>query len=101
MPVELKRLADGQLPATKSTLYTCPASTRATVDVIGYNTSAVQQIVVVYSKRATSRILARVVLDQHESFTLSRVVLEAGDVIEAETTTASVVDYTLSGAIQT
>lgn len=105
MAFTAKVLADGQLPNTKTTLYTVPASTKAYVKFFSvFNTNAAAQTVIIYAKKSggTSRVIGRTVLQQNES---ARVIeigealnLGAGDVIEGQTTTASAVDYMITGA---
>jgi hypothetical protein len=104
MPFTGSILANGQLPNAKTTLYTVPALTRAYVKFINaFNTGAGAETVLFYLKKAagTSRILGRAVLAQNEQ---SRVVdkeetlnLGPGDVIEGQTTTATTVDYLITG----
>lgn len=98
-----KVLGDGQLATTKSTLYTVPTGTVAYVKRIAFfNTNVASQTIVVYIKpNATSRKWRRYVLAQNEAVDLldhgDALILEAGDLIEAETTTATAVDYILMG----
>lgn len=101
-------LADGQVASTKGTIYTVPAGKRALVNFIRFvSTTATVQTINVYVKRSgsTSRRLMRFAnvqqweavypLQPDEEITLS-----AGDVIEADTTTATAVDYFISGAVE-
>lgn len=106
MAFTAKLLAEGQLPTVKGTIYTVPASTKAYIKFFSlYNGNAAAQTVVLYVKRATSRVLNRVVLLQNESARIIEIGealnLEAGDVIEGMTTTAAAVDYVISGAEET
>ncbi len=99
-----KVLADGQLAITKGTLYTVPATTVAYVKFLSvFNTNAITQTVIIYvNTGGTSRKIANVsflavdeysrIIDKDEAL-----VLEAGDLIEGETTTASAVDFTIQG----
>lgn len=91
---------DGQLPTTKGTLYTCPSSTKTYVkSIVCHNTNAADQTVVLYKKKSggTSRIIARVVLAQHETLYFDdHLVLDAAGIIEGETTTSTAVDYNVS-----
>lgn len=94
------KLAEGQLAASKTTIYTVPASTKLIGGILRlFNTNTTQETVNVYFKTATSRQVMQVILDALEFFEFSfpRDVLEASDLIEADTTTASKVDYWLSG----
>lgn len=109
MAITPKSLADGQLPNAKATLYTCPASTQAIIRQIRclHVSGATSETVTVYLKvsAGTSRRIGRAVLEQNEQFHVltdaDTYSLEAGDVIEGDTTTAAVVDYTIVGAEQT
>jgi tagatose-1,6-bisphosphate aldolase non-catalytic subunit AgaZ/GatZ len=93
-------LAEGQLPSSKGTLYTVPGATTAYVRTIRvHNTNAAGQTVLIYVKRGTSRIFSRAVLAQNETLVVDDPVsLEAGDLIEGQTTTATAVDYVITGA---
>lgn len=99
-----KAIADGQLPTTKGTLFAIPALTWAYVkNITVFNTNAATQTVLLYlNTTGTSRRIARFVLAQNEwaEYTQPRE-LEAGDLIEGETTTASAVDYTIDGVLET
>jgi hypothetical protein len=98
-----KVLAEGQLATTKGTLYTVPALTTAYVKWFSlFNTNAAQQTIIIYIKPgATSRKIRRYVIAQNASVDVLQhgesIVLEAGDLIEAETTTATAVDYVITG----
>jgi len=98
-----KVLAEGQGAATKTTVYTVPASTVAFVKFFNiFNTSATSQTVLIYlNLSGTSRLWRRIVLGENESATLldegESVQLEAADLIEITTTTASVLDYIITG----
>lgn len=99
-----KVLAEGQLATTKGTLYTVPASTTAYVKFLSvFNTSATTQTVIIYAKPgAVSREIGRFVLAQNESARViekdEALTLDAGDLIEGQTTTASVVNFLITGA---
>ena len=102
-----KVLGEGQLPTTKGTLYTVPVAAVTYVKRISFfNLNAAQQTVIVYIKPgATSRTWRRYVLQQNESVDLldhgDALILEAGDLIEAVTTTGSAVDYVIMGVEET
>lgn len=105
---ESKILAQGQLPVAKGTLFTAPNATRVYVKFMNiFNTNAAQQAIFIYAKTlgGTSRIICRATLDQNEQ---ERVLekeetlnMGPGDEIEGQTTTASAVDYTISGVQET
>lgn len=95
-------MADGQVSDSKGTLYTVPASTVAYIGFFSlFNTNAATQTIIVYINNGTSRKVRQFDLDQNESADVlessQKIVLEAGDLIEAETTTASAVDFVISG----
>lgn len=102
-----KVLADGQLANSKGTLYTVPVSTAAYVKHFSiFNTNAATQTVIVYLKPgATSRKVVQLTLAQNESANIVDLIgsfnLEAGDLIEAETTTAAAVDFVITGVAET
>lgn len=102
----IKAQGDGQLPGSKGTLYTVPASTQAIVRTITLvNTSSAEVKVNLYLRldgTNSRRILPKdmrlratqkggmAVLD--DVFTL-----EAGDLIQGDAADASAVDYVLNG----
>lgn len=100
-------LGEGQVATTKGTIYTVPASTSAYVKICNFfNTNAATQTLNIYLKPgSTSRQIIRVSLAQYESFNLCDVIgaftLETGDLIEADTTTGTAVDYFISGVQET
>lgn len=98
-----KVLYEGQLPNTKTTLYTVPASTKAYISSMsGFNTNTTSETVIIYYKRGTSRITYRAALDQNYKMAVGAGdVLEAGDIIEGETTTAAKVDFVIMGVQET
>lgn len=99
-------LADGQVGTSKATIYTVPASTAAVVkSLVFFNTNASSQTLNVYVKRSGSvsrQIHREATMAQYASVNpLSETLfLSAGDVIEADTTTASAVDYFIGGATE-
>ena len=102
-----KVLAEGQVASSKGTLYTVPVSTVAYIRSASFhNTNAATQTLIVYAKPgSTSRIIGYFTLAQHETAYLvtggESLVLEAGDLIEAVTTTATAVDFVLTGLEET
>lgn len=101
-------LADGQLPSSQAAIYTVPANYRAIVNYIHvHNTGSAPETVTIWVKRSgsTARILVREPalsidttmwpLEPSEELTLS-----AGDSIEAQTSTATTVDYFITGALE-
>lgn len=102
-----KVLADGQVASSKGTLYTVPGATTAYVRSASFhNTNAATQTLIVYAKPgSTSRVIGYFTLAQFETAYLvtggESLVLEAGDLIEAVTTTGSAVDFVLTGLEET
>ena len=107
------RLAEGQVDTSASAIYTAPQRTSRdgarTTDVdslIFFNENAATQTIIVYHLQGggSNRKIARFVLAQNE-----RAVMEQGDLpriklgdqILAETTTASAVNYYVSGITAT
>lgn len=96
-------LGDGQLPNSKTALFTSPGATTTYVKKLSlFNDNAAQQLVIIYlNVSGTSRKWRRYILNQNESAEVlengESVILEDGDSIEAVTTTASAVDYVLTG----
>lgn len=108
MAFTAKVLAEGQLPTAKGTLYTVPASTKAFVKFFSlFNTNAAAQTIIIYAKKSTgtSKVIGRCVLQENEGARVieigEAVNLEAGDTIEGVTTTATAVDYFITGAEET
>lgn len=102
-----KVLAEGQLPNSKTTLYTVPGSTTAYVKYIScYNNNTTDETAKIYLKPgSTSRQIGIAVLGEDEMVRFvdkdEALILEAGDIIEGETTTASQVDYVILGIEET
>ena len=104
MTTAIKSLADGQLANSKGTLYTAPAATQAIVQsIVLVNQNSSAETINIYFKASggTSREIIPVgtslaaygmmqVLD-------APLTLEAADIIEGVTTTASKVNYIISG----
>ena len=98
-----KSLADGQLSASKATLYTCPASTSAIVSKIHLvNTGNSEVKVNIYFKASggTSRRICpkdMILKAGYMAVLDDEVVMEAADIIEGDAIVASVIDYVISG----
>ena len=108
MAITAKSLADGQLPAAKATIYTVPALTKTYVKWLSvHSTSGTAQEVIIYVKRSgsTSRVIYRALMaDAETGYVIDKdmtLTLSTGDVIEGTTTTATVVDYLITGAEET
>ncbi len=107
MAATIKNLGEGQLPAAKATLYTCPASTQAVVlNIILVNTDAIARTVNLYYKKsgATSRrILPKdmSMASGSEYPMKEKITMGAGDLIEGDAAAATVVDYVINGVERT
>jgi hypothetical protein len=95
-------LADGQVATTVGTIYTASASVIVRAFIL-YNSNAATQTTNVYVTRSggTRRQLYRFSLAQYESITVLSggeiLALSSGDIIEADTTTSTAVDYLIAG----
>jgi hypothetical protein len=102
-----KALGDGALPTSQAAIYTVPALTVTYVKSLSlFNDNAATQTIVLYlNTTGTPRKWRRYVLAQNESAEVleggESVVLAAGDTIEAVTTTAAAVPYTITGVEET
>ena len=98
-----KLLAEGQLAVSKTAMYTVPGATSAYVRTIKlFNTNVLTQTINVYVSTGTSRQTYRISLAQNETAYMDdRITLETGDLIEADTTTATAVDFTVHGVEET
>lgn len=99
-------LSDGTVAIAKTTIYEVDPIFFAKSDVekiVLFNTSSTDQTAILYVKvrNGTSKILRQFVLQENEGGEYlepgEQLLLDAGDIIEAETTTASVVDFTVFG----
>ncbi len=93
-------LANGQLPNTKTALYTA-ASVTVVSDIQLVNTDTVTRTVNLYIKRTTSRRLipmAAVLVAGANGEARGPFTLAAGDLIEGDASVATVVDYSIHGA---
>ena len=102
MTITIKSLADGQLAATKGTIYTTPASTQAIANrVILVNSDSVARAVNLYFKASggTSRrfIPKDYSLPAGAKLVSDPVNLEAADILEGDAAAATVVDYIVTG----
>lgn len=100
-----KILANGQLASTKSTLYTVPGATTAIIRTVTFcHVSGGSQDVVFYVKKSggSSRVFSRVTLGTNEYAHEDSIgTLDAGDILEAQSTDANTVDYTVMGVENT
>ena len=99
-----KLLGEGQLAAATAAIYTVPGATTAYVRTIKFfNTNAATQTVNVYiDGSGTNRQTYTFQLAVNESAEIDdRITLEAADLIEADSTNATSVDYTIHGVEET
>lgn len=99
-----KSLADGQVAAAWANLY-APSGVKGILKQVSfYNTSATPQTLEVRITRSgsTARVWKRVALTINESVELltegETIVLSTLDVLQAQTTTVNVIDFTITGA---
>jgi len=101
VPTTPKLLADGQLAAAKTTIYTVPAATQAIIrDVAFGNVGGLTENLNLYVKKSggTSRLFSRAQLDLDEFAHEEDIgTLDAADELEAETTNAASVDFSIHG----
>jgi len=94
-------LAEGQVANTKTTIYTVPAATQAIIRTVSFcQVAGGTQIIILYVKKfgSTSRVFSRAQLDANEFAHEEDIgTLEAGDVLEAQTTDAATVDFSVMG----
>jgi len=98
-----KLLAEGQVANSKTAMYTVPGATSAYVRTMKfYNTNVATQTINLYISTGTSRQTYKFELATDESAEVDdRLTLETGDLIEADTTTATAVDFTVHGVEET
>lgn len=98
-------LGEGQLPDSKTALYTVPPATATIIKTISVvNTSVNPVLVNLYINSGTSRkiipsnlsLAGRYSLETDEEYTL-----QAGDSIEGDADVANVCDYTINGVSET
>jgi len=107
MAIAPKTLAGGQLANAKGTLYTTPGSTETiitSIKLVNTNTSAEAVNLYIKPNGGTSRRIIPVDMSLGIGYMLeedNRFTLEAGALIEGDTTTASKVDYIIMGIEKT
>lgn len=99
-----KILANGQVAAVKTTIYTVPVGANAIIRTVTFvNVGGVTETIQLYVKPSggTSRKFSRALLLADEFAHEEDIgTLEAGDELEAETTNAASVDFTVMGVDQ-
>lgn len=102
MSATIKNLANGQLASSKGTLYTASEVTAIAKSIILVNTNTSSETVNLYYKKSggTSRRLIPQDTEIPSGYSLTfnlPVTMGSADIIEGDTTTASKVDYVISG----
>lgn len=104
MPFQAKVLADGNLPIAQGAIYTVLFGVTAYVkQLLLFNSNAADQTIQLWlvTTSATPRPWRRLVLAQNQSAVVlehgEAVTLEASHSIQAQTTTADAVSYTITG----
>jgi hypothetical protein len=96
-----KLLDEGQVSNSEGAIYTVPALTTAYIKGMTFtHSSATPQTLIIYVRQGagTSRVIYRCIMDEDYSLgAVGSIALNAGDTIRAQTTTASVMDYTIYG----
>lgn len=96
-----KVLAEGQVAAAKGTIYAVPAGQQAIIRTVAFgNVGGLTEMVILYVKKSggTSKFFSRAQLDADEFAHEEEIgTLDAADELEAETTNATSVDYTIHG----
>lgn len=99
---EIKSLADGQLPTTKTTLYTTPAATQTImrhVKLVNTTSSMVKCNLYFKASGGTSRriIPYDMELEAYAYHKTDGETLEAADIIEGDANSGSAIDFVISG----
>lgn len=91
-------LADGQLPATKGTLYTSTGITYEKIIALGNGGGTSESINIFFNRSGTSRLIRSIALDPGQCYELSIALpMSPGDTLEGQTTNAATVDYVIGG----
>lgn len=98
-----KAIADGEIPLAIGSIFTASAGIATYIKAITlFNKNVLNQVILIEVNRTgVNRFWRRFELQQFESADVlddgQTMILEAGDVIFASATTASAVDFTISG----
>jgi hypothetical protein len=98
MPVTRKNLANGQVAASATAIYTCAAQDAERVSVLFRNVGGLSEtlVVTVLPQGGTSRQVFRVVLAANEGCLIDGLIVEKDDILKAATSNATSVDYLVS-----
>lgn len=98
-------IVDGQLAATKTTLYTCPAGSKVIIKsiiVVNSNDTTIRTINLYVNRTGTSRLICdedKAIAPKTAFVFNEAVVLEAGDLLEGSSDAATTCDYVISGVM--
>lgn len=100
--MDIKLLAEGQLPDVKTTLYTCPVGRTVIIKTVSYVNTTTALSVNLYLKKSGSvsrKIIPSDMLlgERHKLEHDDEISLAAGDEIEGDASVAAKIDYTISG----
>lgn len=98
MPVTRKNLANGQVAASATAIYTCAAQDAERVSVLFRNVGGLSETlaVTVLPQGGTSRQVFRIVLAANEGCLIDGLIVEKDDILKAATSNATSVDYLVS-----
>lgn len=98
-------LANGQIATTQAAIFTATDLTYVKKVILFNSNAATQTVRLWINPTGTARRWRQFVLAQNESAEVTEhgeaLILESGDTIEADTTTAAAVDYVLCGVVET
>lgn len=102
MALQIKQLGDGQLPATKQTLYTVPALQQAivrSITLVNVTAGAITVNLYAAGRRIIEKDLSLAAAGAVGSMKLVDwvITLGAGDLIEGDGSAATSIDYVISG----
>jgi len=107
MALDIKNIAEGQLPSSTGDLYTVSASTKTIIKSITLvNTNTIIETINLYLLKSGSSARRIIPKDMQLGVGYSLIfddvlTLGTGDKIQGDTTTGSKVDYTISGTEET
>lgn len=93
-------IADGQLPTTAGVLVAGTTYSDDKIQISCVNTGVVSETIIITFSRSggTSRQIVRAILVAKETLLITGLAIASGDSVSGVTTTASTVDYVVSGA---
>lgn len=101
MSLALKVFANGQLPASKATLYTCVGGSSLRIGIVNTSGTALKINLYTDTSGTSRRVIPKDMLLQPSFvFTTDYLELEDGDKVEGSAGTASAVDYVIRGILR-